>query len=108
MKKILIFLLMTTAGLAQNRLMKTYRLGEAASLQKGLAGNGISDIKEAKGVLWFGTGHGLSRTVDGGETFETFLPAQGLGHGSVSGLYVQGDTIIVATATDTLTAVSDQ
>ncbi|OPZ68681.1 MAG: Two component regulator propeller [bacterium ADurb.Bin478] len=108
MKKFLLLLLLTTAGLAQNRLMKTYRLGETASLQKGLAGNGISDIKEAKGVLWFGTGHGLSRTVDGGETFETFLPAQGLGHGSVSGLYVQGDTILVATATDTLTAVSDQ
>jgi len=108
MKRTVLLLLLASMAFAQSSLLKSYQLGFASGLQQGLAGNGISDIKESKGVLWFGTGHGLSRTMDHGATFETFLPAQGLGHGSVSGLYVQGDTIIVATATDTLTKVSEQ
>jgi hypothetical protein len=72
----------------------------------GLAGNGITDIFAAGGNLWFGTGHGLSRTTDHGETFETFGTSHGLGRGSVSAIWASGDTIIVATAGDTITEIS--
>jgi len=108
MRKIFLVLLLAAVAYGQIPLLKTFRLEGAPAAQKGLAGNGISDIKEGRGVLWFGTGHGLSRTRDQGETFDTFSSAQGLGYGSVSGLYVSGDTILVATATDTITKVSSE
>jgi hypothetical protein len=108
MKKLIVLLLISLFSLLRAQLLKTYQLGASQTAQKGLAGNGISDIKEGKGVLWFGTGHGLSRTTDQGAMFESFGTGQGIGHGSVSGLWVNGDTVIVATATDTLTKVSSQ
>lgn len=107
MRKILC-LLFVYFSLSQAQLLKSYRFDDLSSPSKGLAGNGISDIKEGNGTLWFGTGHGLSRTADQGASFASFGPSQGLGHGSVSGLWVNGDTVIVATATDTVTKVSTE
>jgi hypothetical protein len=108
MRKIFLVLLVVTAA-TQAQLLKTFQMGAITPPQKGLAGNGITDIKpDLAGTLWFGTGHGLSRTANQGESFETYGTNLGVGHGSVSGLWVSGDTIIVATATDTLTKASEQ
>ena len=80
---------------------------EQTTTTPGLAGNGVTDIVSSNGILWFGTGHGLSRTLDNGLSFETFEPSDGIGQGSISAIWVSGDTIWVATASDTLTQTSD-
>jgi len=108
MKRI-VLVLWVIAAASQAQLLKTFHMGAATPPQKGLAGNGITDIKpDGAGTLWFGTGHGLSRTANDGESFETYGTAVGVGHGSVCGLWASGDTVIVATATDTLTKASEQ
>jgi ligand-binding sensor domain-containing protein len=89
------------------KTIKTYLLNDAVPPKSGLAGNGITDIKSTDNVLWFGTGHGLSRTTDIGNTFASFGTSHGMTRGSISALWVSGDTIIVATAWDTLTDVAD-
>jgi len=83
----------------------SYQLGTAPST--GLAGNGITDIAAGTRMMWFGTGYGLSRSQDNGVSFESFSVKHGLGDGSVSALWVHGDTILVATANDTLTNASE-
>ena len=75
--------------------------------RSGLVGNGVTDIAISDGVIWLGTGRGLSRSTDSGQTWESFDRAHGLGKGGVSALWVNGDTVWVATAFDTLTEVSD-
>jgi len=84
-----------------------YQVGETTPPKPGLAGNGITDIRANSTHLWFGTGHGLSRTANSGDSFASFDQKHGLGRGSISALWVSGDTVWVATADDTLTAVSD-
>ena len=70
--------------------------------RSGLVGNGITDIAISDGVIWLGTGKGLSRSSDSGQTWESFDQAHGLGKGGISAMWVNGDTIWVATAYDTL------
>jgi ligand-binding sensor domain-containing protein len=53
--------------------------------------------------VWLGTGNGLSRTRDEGQTFESFTREHGLGKGGVSGLAVSDNIIWVATGFDTIT-----
>ncbi len=86
--------------------LKTFKLGANVEPKKGLAGNGVTDIQGNHDVIWFGTGNGLSRTTDQGQSFESFGAAHGVGRGSISALWVSGDTIWVATAGDTLTKVT--
>jgi ligand-binding sensor domain-containing protein len=107
MKKLLIFLLVPIFCFGKS--LYTFQLDSAGEefTTPELAGNGITDIKVGESTLWFGTGNGLSRTTDFGQTFETFTPNSGIGRGSVSALWVSGDTIWVATASDTLTRVSE-
>ncbi len=100
-KKSMIFVLvLLLAGYTFAKVTGTYKMESEPN--QGLAGNGITDIAPGANALWLGTGYGLSRTTDNGETFESFGPAQGIGRYSVSALWVSGDTIIVATAGDTL------
>ncbi len=89
------------------QIIQSFQIGLSASGGSGLAGNGITDISAGHGILWFGTGNGLSRSADGGQGFESFGPEQGVGRGSVSALWTSGDTIWIATAADTLTKVSE-
>jgi hypothetical protein len=86
-------------------VVTTHRFSGAAGLKSGLAGNGITDIAFSRGELWLGTGNGLSRLDLASKRFTNYSSAAGMGHGSVSALWVRGDTVIVATATDTVTAV---
>ncbi|OGB98609.1 hypothetical protein A2V82_15995 [candidate division KSB1 bacterium RBG_16_48_16] len=93
-----VFLLLN--GQANTKPVSSYRIGQNSSPAPGLAGNGITDISASGKAIWFGTGHGLSRTKDSGLSFETFSGVEGMGAGSVSGLWTSGDTIWVATAGD--------
>ncbi|MBN1542461.1 hypothetical protein JW992_09970 [candidate division KSB1 bacterium] len=94
-------------ALSYGKPVDTFLLGTQATPRSGLAGNGITDIRANLPRIWFGTGQGLSFTDDGGQNFFSLGPQQGLGRGSVSALWVSGDTIWVATAADTLTSVSE-
>jgi ligand-binding sensor domain-containing protein len=109
LKNYLAVLLVSAVALniAQAQVIQSYQIGASAFAQSGLAGNGVTDIQPGAGMLWFGTGNGLSRTLDGGRSFETIGPAQGVGRGSVSAIWTSNDTIWVATAGDTLTKVAE-
>ena len=106
-KKLLIISIFLSLQLVFGKTVQTFKLNESVPAKSGLAGNGITDITASNGVVWFGTGHGLSRTTDDGNTFESFGTNHGMTRGSISGLWVSGDTILVATAWDTLTEVAD-
>lgn len=106
-KKQTILLIFLFTQLVFGKTITTYSLNEAVPPKSGLAGNGVTDIKSVSNTIWFGTGHGLSRTTDDGNTFESYGTKHGMTRGSISALWVSGDTIIVATAWDTLTDVAD-
>ncbi|NIR51946.1 hypothetical protein GWO43_25545 [candidate division KSB1 bacterium] len=67
------------------------------------ASNTVTDILVFDDTIWFGTGRGVSRTRDGGMSFESFTREQGLGRGGVSALAVSDEAIWVATGFDTTT-----
>ncbi|HNW58150.1 MAG TPA: hypothetical protein PKI62_00570 [bacterium] len=104
MRQLIIFMALLPAILVAG-VITTHRLGGAAAQKSGLAGNGITDIAADNGHLWLGTGNGLSRLDLATNEFTSYAQAAGLGHGSVAALWVHGDTLIVATATDTVTKV---
>jgi len=80
----------------------------ADTVYTGLIGSSISDIAGSGDTLWLGSGHGLSATFDGGESFVGFSPRySNLGRGGVSALAVWGDTIWVAMGFDSTTAFGD-
>ncbi len=106
MRLISFFILFFTA-LGVSQTIQSYHMGAQTPPKPGLAGNGVTDITASGDVIWFGTGHGLSRTTDNGKTFESFGTKQGINRGSISALWVSGDTIWVASAGDTITKVSD-
>ena len=107
MRFLFIFVSLWMAAASAATIQSYHLAQEGVPPKPGLAGNGITDIQASEGVIWFGTGHGLSRTTDFGETFESFGTHHGMARGSVSALWVSGDTIWVASAGDTLTKVSD-
>jgi ligand-binding sensor domain-containing protein len=100
-------ILVLLVALSSNaQIINSFQLGSSKPPVPGLAGNGITDIVASRGALWFGTGHGLSKTLDEGRSFQTFGTSHGLGRGSISAIFAKGDTLWVATASDTLTKVS--
>ena len=103
-----LFFLLLFGSVCLAQTIHSFRLDIAAETSPGLAGNGITDIRAGNNTLWLGTGHGLSRTRDGGQSFDSFTTESGIGKGSISGLWVSGDTIWVATASDSfLTTFSE-
>lgn len=70
---------------------------------RGLASNTVTDILVHGNTIWFGTGDGLSRTADQGQSFVSFGVDQGIGKGSLSALIVSDEVVWVATGFDTLT-----
>ncbi|MBN1999720.1 hypothetical protein JW935_19350 [candidate division KSB1 bacterium] len=107
MKKIIILLFFIFSIVASAQIIHSYSFDQPKPPVPGLAGNGITDIAAGNGIIWFGTGHGLSRTTDSGRSFQSLGTSHGLGRGSVSAIWVSGDSIWVATAGDTLTKISD-
>ncbi len=67
------------------------------------ASNSVGDIVHMElpgggGIIWVGTGNGLSKTTDGGASWLTYNQARGLNHNDISALAVSGTTLWVATA----------
>ncbi|MBN2411838.1 hypothetical protein JXQ31_09100 [candidate division KSB1 bacterium] len=102
---ILTVLMCISYSLNADPVVQSYQLN--VSPGEGLAGNGITDIFAGTRTVWLGTGHGLSFTKNNGKTIQSLGTAHGIGRGSISAMWVSGDTVIVATANDTLTQVSD-
>jgi len=61
--------------------------------------NSASHFETSGDTLWFGTSKGLTRSIDGGETWETFAD-KNFDHPGVSSLAVQGDRIWAGTVFD--------
>ncbi|PIZ68802.1 MAG: hypothetical protein COY19_03170 [Candidatus Marinimicrobia bacterium CG_4_10_14_0_2_um_filter_48_9] len=81
----------------------TYGMMAGDSTLSGLIGTGISDIKESSNAIWLGSGHGISKTTDDGETFRSFSRQfSNISYGGVSAMAVQGDTAWFAFAIDSL------
>jgi ligand-binding sensor domain-containing protein len=101
----LLFAFLAAGASAQS--LRTYRLAHEATETPppvaGLASNSVTDIRFAGDTIWVATGSGLSRSIDDGETWESFDHRHGLGKGGVSALVVTDSIIWVATAFDTLT-----
>ena len=94
--------------MSQAKVIHNYRFSPTDDPKPGLAGNGITDIQKGNSVLWLGTGHGLSRAVDNGQSFESFEGVEGVGRGSIAGLWVSGDSIWISTAVDTFSQAVGQ
>ncbi|HEY3250243.1 MAG TPA: hypothetical protein VGK25_03905 [Ignavibacteria bacterium] len=64
--------------------------------------NFISDIividNPLGDTIWFGTGKGISRTIDRGLTFQNYYGTQPFGEDDVSGIAVYKNWVVVATA----------
>ncbi len=87
------------AGQIQTSEVSTYRLLPVP----GLKSNSITDIAIVDdNTIWLGTGKGLAKTEDGGQTWRTYGEKDGIGRGGVSALAVTDEIIWVATAFDTL------
>jgi photosystem II stability/assembly factor-like uncharacterized protein len=75
----------------------------AAQPLSGLRSNSVTDIVIHNDQIWLGTGKGLARSNDGGQTWVTYTTADGLPRGGVSAIAIRDDIIWVATAFDSLT-----
>jgi hypothetical protein len=60
--------------------------------------NFISDIVVSGDTIWFGTGRGVARTVDQGNTFDSYYGIPPFGNDDVSAVYVYKNFVIVATS----------
>lgn len=97
------FLLLNTS---HAQLLKSFQYESQG--EPGLASNSVTDIVVLDDAIWFGTGRGLTRTLDAGLAFESFGIEQGIGKGSVSALAVSDEIIWVATGFDSLTVVGER
>ncbi|MDP3025077.1 MAG: FlgD immunoglobulin-like domain containing protein [candidate division Zixibacteria bacterium] len=98
-KKIILFLtlVLLVPSLSQSGDYINYSLETPAS---GLAGNSVVEIIWDGRYIWAGTGNGLSRSSDGGRTWQTFDHTNGLNQDGISALaYNNKDsTLWVATS----------
>ncbi len=103
---ILITLVSSLTVYAQPPAKISWQLGHerttAGAPLAGLRSNSVSDIVVHNGEVWLGTGKGLARSSDGGETWVTYTHANGLPRGGLSSLAVSDSIIWVATAFDSL------
>lgn len=60
--------------------------------------NSVTDIVVAHDTLWLGTGKGLSRSIDGGNTWKNYYGTQEFGTEDISAIAVRGKDVWVATA----------
>ncbi len=69
----------------------------------GLRSNYVQDIVIHRGDIWLGTGKGLSRSRDRGNTWMTYTAANGLPRGEISAITVNDSMIWVSGSFDSLT-----
>ncbi len=60
--------------------------------------NFISDVIVVGDTIWFGTGKGIARTYNNGNTFQNYYGTPPFGEDDVSGMKVYSNYIVVATA----------
>ncbi len=92
-----ITILMTNALMAFDfHLSKT--TADTAKMYEGLSSNGVTSIAlQGESVVWLGTGAGLSRTDDFGETFISYYPGdKKLPYGSITAISTMDSLIWVA------------
>jgi len=98
-KKIILFLtlVLLVPSLSQSGDYINYSLETPAS---GLAGNSVVEIIYDGRYVWVGTGSGLSRTSDGGITWQTFDHTNGLNQDGISAIAFnpKDSTLWVATS----------
>lgn len=102
----LLFMIGLTISL-QGQLMRPtqFSMASADTVLSGLVGSSITDIDGSGDRIWLGSGHGLSASFDGGESFVAYSRRYSeLGQGGVSAMVASGDTIWVAMGFDTTTA----
>jgi len=100
------FIWVLLPDISHAQLLKSFQYESQG--QPGLASNSVTDILVLDNAIWFGTGGGLTRTLDSGLTFESFGIEQGIGKGSISALAVSNEIIWVATGFDSITVVGEQ
>ncbi len=61
--------------------------------------NFISDIIVVGDTIWFGTGKGISRTIDNGASFQNYYGSDPFGTDDVAGIAVFNNWVVVSTAT---------
>ncbi len=106
MKKLLL-LLFLMINLAQAKTVGSYKF-DAAEPAAGPIGNGVTDLQRGDGVIWIGTGQGLSRYIDVSSSFESFNNIENLAKGSVSAIWADGNEIWIAAASDSFVASAEQ
>jgi hypothetical protein len=99
---LLAFIIFSSAS-AQVLFKSGWQLNPQADPQPGLRSNSVSDIVIHRGNIWLGTGKGLSRSQDGGQTWVTYTTANGLPRGGISAIAVTDTIIWVAAAFDSIT-----
>ena len=107
MKSFLIIILCTVCSVSYSQERKapfSKSLQVLLDSKAGLRSNSISDIVIHKGIIYLGTGKGLSVSSDGGSSWATYDQESGIGKGGVSAFAVNDTVIWVATAFDSLTS----
>jgi hypothetical protein len=70
--------------------------------------NFISDIITVSDTIWYGTGKGISRTLNFGGTFQNYYGTAPFGEDDVSGITIRDSFVVVATAISKETDVGTQ
>jgi len=109
MKKLFLILLLFSMPLsvAQAKTISTFKFG-AVEPANGPIGNGVTDLQRGNGVIWIGTGHGLSRYIDASSSFESFIKVDNLAKGSIAAVWANGDEIWIAAASDSFVASASE
>jgi len=105
MKKLLLLLIIFgfSFSFGHSQMLSKYGYNFQSLPTPGLKSNSITDlIIVDENTIWLGTGKGLSKTEDGGKTWQTYTEEHGIGRGGVSAFSVTDSIIWVATAFDTL------
>ncbi len=104
MKKIYLILILISLTVYSGRSQVLYKNAYRFDTEPltGIKSNSITDIVVVDDqTIWVGTGEGLSKTEDGGETWFTYNEDHGIGRGGVSAIALRDSMIWVATAFDT-------
>ncbi len=103
---LMIWMILITSGHSQWLPKRSYSFDSEPL--SGLKSNSVTDIIiQDEQTIWIGTGEGLSKSTDGGQSWVTFTEKDGLGRGGVSAMAMSGSIIWVATAFDSLVANGD-
>lgn len=98
-----------TEAYAQLLNQNSYRLEstKAVSTSNAPLSNSVTDIVISGNTVWLGTGKGLSRSTDGGQTWTNYFGRPEFGQEDISAVAIHNSEVWVATAHDTTSEGSD-